>query len=150
MKLFFLKILVILTLLVLGIFLLYFNNTSLVNKQTTRFYQQLKDTLHRRGYKTNLLVISAKRFKWHNAIQVKLSGAAPKSRHVTNEAIDFLVFDVNSDGSSDSKDVDLVFNILHKDIVRNKGGVGTYKTEKSFFHKQMIHIDCRGYKARWQ
>ena len=60
-----------------------------------------------------------------------------------------LFFDVNDDGKSDSKDVDIVFEILDKDIIKNKGGIGTYKNEHSFIDRQMIHIDCRGYGGRW-
>ena len=60
-----------------------------------------------------------------------------------------VVLDVDNEGKSDSKDVDLVHQILDKKIIKNKGGFGTYKNESGFFHKQMIHFDCRGTKARW-
>ena len=80
---------------------------------------------------------------------MKLSGAAKDSRHLVGDAIDFIVFDVNDDGKSDGKDVDIVFEILDKDIIADKGGIGTYKNEHSFIDRQMIHIDCRGYTARW-
>jgi uncharacterized protein YcbK (DUF882 family) len=108
-----------------------------------------KYILKQKGYSTRLLVISTKRFKWHNDIQVKFSGAAKESRHLIGDAIDFIVFDINGDGNSDNKDVDIVFNILDKIIIKDKGGIGTYKGEKSFIYRQMIHIDCRGYKSRW-
>jgi uncharacterized protein YcbK (DUF882 family) len=77
------------------------------------------------------------------------SGAAKKSRHLRGDAIDIIVFDINRDGRSDSKDVDIVFSILDKKIIKSHGGIGTYKGEKTFINRQMIHIDCRGYKARW-
>ena len=138
----------ILILICLGIFFLYFNNTKRVNPKTAAFYNALKDTLKQRDFSANLLVVSTKRFKWHNDIQVKFSGAAKESRHLTGDAIDFMVFDINNDGNSDSKDVDIVFNILDTEIIKDSGGIGVYKNEKSFINKQMIHIDCRGYKAR--
>ncbi len=72
-----------------------------------------------------------------------------ESRHLIGDAIDFIVFDINGDGSSNSDDVDIVYDILNKQIIKDKGGIGTYKNEKSFINKQMIHIDCRGYGARW-
>ena len=72
-----------------------------------------------------------------------------ESRHLIGDAIDFIVFDINGDGSSNSNDVDIVYDILNKQIIKDKGGIGTYKNEKSFINKQMIHIDCRGYWARW-
>ena len=136
-------------LLSIGLFFFYFNNTRLANPQIKAFYNELKDTLRQRGLSTNLLVISTKRSKWHNDIQVKFSGAATNSRHLVGDAIDFIVFDINNDGNSNSKDVDIVYQILDKQIIKGKGGIGTYKNENSFINKQMIHIDCRGYVARW-
>ena len=132
-----------------GLFFFYFNNTRLVNAKTRTFYTELKDSLKQKGLSAKLLVISTKRVKWHNDIQVKLSGAAKDSRHLIGDAIDFIVFDINDDGQSNSKDVDIIFDILDKEIIKDKGGIGTYKNEKSFIDRQMIHIDCRGYKARW-
>ena len=143
------RFLLIITAIAAGLFFFYFNNTKLVNPNTKIFYNDLKDTLRQKGYPTRLLVISTKRFKWHNDIQVKLSGAAKESRHLIGDAIDFIVLDINGDGNSDNKDVDIVFNVLDKIIIKDKGGVGTYKGENSFIYRQMIHIDCRGYKARW-
>lgn len=133
----------------IGIFFFYFNNTRLVNSQTRMFYSNLKDTLIQKRFSDRLLVISTKRTKWHNDIQVKFSGAAKDSRHLVGDAIDFIVFDINGDGNSDNKDVDIVFDILDKIIIKDKGGIGTYKGEESFINRQMIHIDCRGYGARW-
>ena len=132
-----------------ALFFFYFNNENLVNNKTRTFYNQLKDTLNKRNFSANLLVISTKRTNWHNTFQVKTSGAAKESKHLTGDALDFIVFDINKDGTSDTKDVDIVFKILDREIICNKGGIGTYKTEKSFINKQMIHIDCRGYRARW-
>jgi uncharacterized protein YcbK (DUF882 family) len=143
------KLLVITVAVAAGLFFFYFNNTALTNAETRGFYTALKDTLRQRGYPGRLLVISTKRAKWHNDLQVKLSGAAKDSRHLTGEAIDFIVFDINADGTADSKDVDIVFAILDKIIIKDKGGIGTYKGESSFIDRQMIHIDSRGYKSRW-
>ncbi len=143
------KLLLIIIAIAGGLFFFYLNNTKLVNPKTRAFYNDLKDTLRQNSYSTRLLVISTKRAKWHNDFQVKFSGAAKESRHLIGDAIDFIVFDINGDGNSDSKDVDIVFNILDKIIVKDKGGIGTYKGEKSFIYRQMIHIDCRGYKRRW-
>jgi uncharacterized protein YcbK (DUF882 family) len=143
------RLLLIIFAVVAGIFFFYFNNTNLVNSKTRNFYIDLKDTLRNKGYSTSLLVISTKRAKWHNDIQVKFSGAAKESRHLVGDAIDFIAFDINNDGKRDNKDVDIVYEILDKEIIKDKGGIGTYKGENSFIDRQMIHIDCRGYKARW-
>ena len=144
-----LKFFLIILIIVIGLFIFYFNNTRLVNLKTREYYSQLKDTLRQRGLSARLLVISTKRIKLHNDIQVKLSGAAKRSRHLIGDAIDFIVFDINRDDKKNSTDVDIVFNILDKEIIKDKGGIGTYKNEKSFINRQMIHIDSRGYRARW-
>jgi uncharacterized protein YcbK (DUF882 family) len=144
-----LKFFIAIALFIAGLFFFYFNNTRLVDAKTRVFYTDLKDSLKQKGFKKRLLVISTKRVKWHNDIQVKLSGAAKDSRHLVGDAIDFIVFDINDDGKSDSKDVDIVFDILDKEIIKDKGGIGTYRNEHSFIDRQMIHIDCRGYRARW-
>ena len=132
-----------------ALFFFYFNNIRLVSSNTREFYNQLKDSLKQRGLSPRLLVISTKRVKFHNDIQVKISGAAKESRHLVGDAIDFIVFDVNRDGKTNSADVSIVFDILDKDIIGDKGGIGTYKNESSFIDRQMIHIDSRGYRARW-
>ena len=144
-----LKFFIAIILFAAGLFFFYFNNIRLVDEKTRAFYSDLKDSLKQKGFSAKLLVISTKRIKLHNDIQVKLSGAAKDSRHLVGDAIDFIVFDVNSDGKSDGKDVDIAFDILDKEIIKDKGGIGTYKNEKGFINRQMIHIDCRGYRARW-
>ena len=145
----FLKISAIIIILLIILFFAYFNNTRLVNDKTSSLYYNLKESLRNRGYSDRLLVISTKRIGFHNSVQVKLSGAASKSKHLSGEAIDFLVFDVNKDGTSDKQDVDVVFELLDNELLKGKGGIGTYKNESSFFNRQMIHIDCREQKARW-
>jgi len=94
-------------------------------------------------------VISTKRFSFHNKMRVKFSGAASKSRHLRGDAIDFLVFDINRDGKRNAADVDIVYKILDEKIMKNQGGIGTYKNEKSFIDRQMVHIDCRNERSRW-
>ena len=144
-----LRLLIVLFFLCLLIFFLYCNNLALVNKETASYYNQLKKALKDKGFKARLLVISTKRFGFHNNIQVKFSGAASKSRHLKADAIDFLVFDINNDGERNSKDVTIVTDILENEIMKGKGGIGTYKNERSFFNRQMVHIDCRKGKSRW-
>jgi len=142
-------ILLVIVMLFCSLFICYLNNTKLVNPKTLSFYNELKKVLKQNGYSTHLIVISTKRFKWHNKLQVIFNGAAPKSRHLVGDALDFVVFDINGDGNSDSKDVDIVYTLLDKQIIKDKGGIGTYKGKNNFFNRQMIHIDCRGYRSRW-
>lgn len=131
-----------------AVFLAYFNNTSLANPITVSYYTELKESLKERGFENRLVVVCTKRSKLINFILIKISQAEPKSRHLIGEAIDILVGDINSDGKTDGKDVDDVYQILDTEIVKDKGGIGTYKS-KGFLTKQMVHIDCRGYRARW-
>ena len=144
-----LQLLISLFILVILVFLFYCNNLALANKETVSYYKELKKILRDKGYKPGLLVISTKRLGFHNKIQVNYSGAASKSRHLKGDAIDFLVFDINNDGKRDSTDVHIVKEILEKEIMKGKGGIGIYTNERSFIDRQMVHIDCRDGKARW-
>lgn len=143
----FLRFVFALFVLLISLFFLFANSFRGVDERTISFYYELKDSLRSQGYKPRLMVTSTKRTKWFNDLAVKYSGAAPKSRHLKAEAIDFIVFDVNGDWKADFQDVDIVYNILNKQIIRNKGGIGTYKN--AGMDRQMIHIDCRGRRARW-
>lgn len=129
-------------------FFFYFNNTNLVNPITVSYYTQLKKTLKQEGYKDRMVVVCTKRSPWVNFILNKISQAELKSRHLKGEAIDILVGDVNSDGRTNGQDVDIVFHVLDTQIIKDRGGIGTYKN-KSPLIKQMVHFDCRGYNARW-
>ena len=143
------RIFVFIFVLAVLIFLLYCNNLGLANKETVSYYHTLKKVLKDKGYKARLLVVSTKRFSFHNTILVKFSGAAARSKHLNGDAIDFIVFDINDDGDWNSKDVDIVRRILVNEIMKDKGGIGTYQNEGSFIYRQMMHIDCRNGKARW-
>jgi uncharacterized protein YcbK (DUF882 family) len=144
-----LRILIGLFILVILIFLFYCNNLALANKEAVSYYKELKRILRDKGYKSRLLVISTKRLGFHNKMQVNYSGAASKSRHLKGDAIDFLVFDINNDGKRNSTDVSIVTEMLEKEIMKGKGGIGTYINEQSFIDRQMVHIDCRNGKGRW-
>ena len=141
-----LRSLLILCVIALGLYFLYFGNTQLAHPKTRAFYAELKDALRQKGYSTNLIVFSTKRFSWHNW----LIRGEPKSKHMSGEAMDFMVLDINNDGKADGKDVDLVYAILDNEIMNKKGGIGTYKIHsKTFLYRQMIHIDCREKRGRW-
>ncbi len=120
-----------------------------VKKQSKIFYQQLKEELQKGNYSSNLFIISAKRYGWDNGFLSEYGGAVKNSKHLSGEAIDIIVLDINQDGESNEKDVDIVFKILNERIVKNAGGVGTYKKSDGFLNRQMVHFDCRGYWARW-
>lgn len=134
----------------LVLFAFYSNSLIGVNNKSISYYNSLKETLERKNLKSRVYIVSGKRFEFLNSILVKYGNAVSSSRHLVGEAIDIIVLDINNDGTSDGKDVDLIYNILDKEIIKNKGGIGTYKNRTDFFTQQMVHFDCRGYRARWK
>ena len=101
-------------------------------------------------------VISGYRTPYYN----KRIGNVPNSRHVYGDAMDFFVDvdgdgrmdDLNGDGQHNRKDVDLLYGIVDEFKHRPEnthlaGGVGRYSPTSR--HGGFIHVDARGYKARW-
>jgi hypothetical protein len=72
-----------------------------------------------------------------------LIGGATRSRHQWGEAIDLIIGDVNRDGRMDDCDKAPLIAMLDRDIIGDGGGVGKYP------HSQIIHMDVRGHRARW-
>ena len=128
---------------------LYFNSLIGVDTATKECLKELKNSLIENQYDPNLFVISGRRFALDNWLLNLFGGAAKNSQHLQGTAIDIIVLDVNNDGISNGKDVDIVYQVLNRKIIKNKGGIGTYKNESGFFNKQMIHFDLRGSRARW-
>lgn len=142
---------VFICLLVLGLYIAFTHTLIGVNKQEIAYYTALKSQIKAKGYAPNFWIISTIRPKFFNDFLVYINnGAARKSRHITGDAIDLVVLDVNQDGKTDKEDVRIVKNILAEDIIQNKGGIGTYTSESNFFSRQMVHFDCRGNGARWE
>ena len=75
-------------------------------------------------------------------------GAARNSQHLRGNALDIMVMDVNNDRVMDQRDVQIVVKILEQ-MIGDEGGIGTYTSEKWLWNRQMVHIDCRGKRARW-
>lgn len=142
-----LKLIFVLFALSLVVFFTHFNNTKWVNPVVTDYYYySLKESLREKGYTNNLLVISTKRSKLENKLLQKISVAAPNSTHLEGNALDIIIGDINADGKIN--DMEIVYQILDTEIVKDKGGIGVYKNQ-GFIIKQMIHIDCRDEKKRW-
>lgn len=134
----------------LAIIWLYTNSLIGVNSKAKFYLKTLNIEVLEKGYAPNFFVISGRRWAWDNYLLNKFGGAAKKSQHLKGNAIDIIVLDINEDNRIDEKDIDLIYNLLDKKIIRDKGGIGTYKKEKGLLNRQMIHFDCRGYKARWK
>jgi hypothetical protein len=87
-------------------------------------------------------------------------GNVPNSRHVYGDALDFFVDvdgdgnmdDLNGDGARNSADVDLLYAIVEDFKAETNGsqpvgGVGRYY--RTSHHGGFIHVDARGFRARW-
>lgn len=87
-------------------------------------------------------------------------GNVPNSRHVYGDAMDFYVDrdndgvmdDLNGDGDNNRRDVDLLYGIVDEFKQRPEnqllfGGVGSYY--KTRHHGGFVHVDTRGFTARW-
>jgi len=140
------KVLIFFSLVILFV-LIYSSSLIGVDDDVKNFLSELKIELKKENLSTNLFVISGRRWKLDNYILTKINGAASKSQHLKGKAIDIIILDINKDGKINSKDVDIVYQILDEKIVKDYGGIRRYKFGK--INQQMIHFDSRGKKARW-
>ncbi|MCF8234534.1 MAG: DUF882 domain-containing protein [Bacteroidales bacterium] len=130
-------------------FFVYCNSLLWMDEQAKSYYTELKEEVEKQGYETAFFVLCGKRFELINNFLAKYGSAVKKSTHLEGKAIDILVLDVNNDGNIDGKDVDIVYQILDRKIVKDNGGIGTYKNQDWKFTRQMVHFDCRGHRKRW-
>lgn len=101
-------------------------------------------------------IISGYRTPYYN----ELIGNVAASRHVYGDALDFYVDmnrdgvmdDLDGDGKNTRRDIDLLYRIVEDYREQTgysglSGGIGRYyKTER---HGGFVHVDTRGYRARW-
>lgn len=100
----------------------------------------LRKELEKAGHDKNAFKInSAYRTPKHN----KRVGGAPKSRHIWGQAVDLRVSDVNKDGRYTKEDKQIILDILEHKVIKNQGGIGRYPGSRA------VHMDVRGYRARW-
>ncbi len=117
----------------------------------------LLEQVRLRGYPAATFgVISGYRTPWYN----KRIGNVANSRHVYGDAMDLFVDldgdgrldDMDRDGDLDLQDVTVLYEIA-TDYMANhaqagaSGGVGRYR--QTHRHGGFIHVDTRGYPARW-
>ena len=113
--------------------------------------------LHAAGIETNtLFLMSGYRTPYYNAS----IGNGKYSRHIYGDATDVFV-DVNNDGVIDDLNGDKKASMLDAEVIYKivdafdkdpkykfmLGGLGKYKKTNS--HTWNVHLDTRGYKARW-
>jgi hypothetical protein len=101
---------------------------------------ELQDALSKKELDRDALKItSGHRSPQHN----KAVGGASKSRHIKGEALDLWIGDINKDGVYTKEDKQIVLDLCDKKIIGNEGGIGLYPGT------QVVHIDVRGRRARW-
>jgi hypothetical protein len=101
-------------------------------------------------------IISGYRTPWYN----RRIGNVKYSRHVYGDAMDIFIDadgdgrmdDLNGDGSLNAADIQLFYNMVNVFKARPEnlklvGGVGRYN--KTSRHGGFVHVDTRGYRARW-
>ena len=110
-----------------------------------------------RGFAVDTLgIISGYRTPYYN----RRIGNVANSRHVYGDALDFYIDqdgdgrmdDLNGDGARTRADVDLLFNLVEDVKAKTEnallvGGVGRYYQTSR--HGGFVHVDTRGYRARW-
>lgn len=78
----------------------------------------------------------------HPALNVAVGGA-PVSRHISGDALDIVVDDINMDGSRNATDKKILLVLCEERLIADRGGIGRYPGT------QVVHIDLRGKRARW-
>lgn len=110
-----------------------------------------------RGHEIDTLgIISGYRTPYYN----RKIGNVANSRHVYGDALDFfidedrdgLMDDLNDDGVRNRADVDVLFKLVEDvkaktDNALLVGGLGRYYQTSR--HGGFVHVDTRGYRARW-
>ena len=125
----------------------------LLNKLEYLLYE-----INQKGFNVDTFhMISGYRTPYYN----KYLGNSDLSRHVFGDAADIIIDvypkdgymdDLNSDGQINYKDADILYDLVERSYKRSEyeeyvGGLGLYKRTSK--HSPFIHIDTRGYKARW-
>jgi len=120
--------------------------------------ERLIEEFNRRGYCCGTLhIMSGYRTPYYN----RMIGNVAYSRHLWGDAVDFFIDqdprdgrmdDLNGDGRIDYNDATLLYDIIEEISERPWyekfiGGLGWYRKTSS--HGPFVHVDVRGYRARW-
>lgn len=123
-------------------FLMFFFGLLHANKNVLEKVVKIKDKLIAQGYKPKWVIISQKRNMFYNDL-LSNSVKNGKSKHLTGNAIDLYIFDINGDWVYDSKDFEIL-SIAAKNVAKEnpylKGQIFNY-LDKGRFSKRMVHIE---------
>ncbi len=116
--------------------------------------------LERMGHPVERIgVISGFRTPYYNAHGGSTSGRGSVSRHMYGDALDFYLDndgdgrmdDLNGDGSVNVADTRIMAeaaNRVERKYPEYVGGIGVYRPNPGA-HSGFLHVDARGYRARW-
>ena len=126
-----------------------------VNTATLQMLESFLDFLNARGYDIDTFgVISGYRTPYYN----RLIKNVAYSRHIYGDAMDLFIDkdkdgrmdDLNGDGKFNGEDVAVLYALakdFHKENLAYTGGIGEYQPTAARI--DFIHMDNRGYVARW-
>lgn len=115
--------------------------------------------LERRGHPVeNIFVVSAFRTPNYNATGGSTAGRGALSRHMYGDAMDFcidndrdgMMDDLNGDGRvtvADARVIGEAAEAVERKYPNMVGGIGIYSPTGG--HKGFVHLDTRGFRARW-
>ena len=129
----------------------------LIKEDLLVLLEGLLEDVNAAGYPAETFgIISGYRTPWYN----KRIGNVPYSRHVYGDAMDIFIDvdgdgrmdDLDADGMQNTADISRFFQIVDSYKARPQnmllaGGVGHYN--KTSRHGGFVHVDTRGYRARW-
>jgi len=108
------------------------------------------------GEEHRVKIMSGFRTPWYN---YNVSGGARYSQHMYGKAADIYVDsnddcimdDLNGDGEIDLEDAAYLASIAEKveEITCLVGGIGIYDWKRDSTRGPFVHVDVRGFKARW-
>jgi len=101
---------------------------------------ELRTMLREGGWNENGFHVN---YGYRHPVLNEAVGGAPVSRHISGDALDLVIDDINGDGKQNSVDKEIVLAICEKTLIANRGGIGRYPGT------QVVHIDLRGKRARW-
>lgn len=130
----------------------------LVDTRLLRALEGLLEALNAAGLRSDtLFVMSGFRTPTYNAAL----GDTPYSRHQWGDAADVypdhdgdgVIDDLDGNGKSDARDADFLYTFVEslsgeKVFSPFTGGLGRYGSTRT--HPPFVHIDTRGYRARWR
>ncbi len=111
--------------------------------------EDLLDQVHRAGYDVRRFrIMSGYRTPYYN----HAIGNVAYSRHIYGAAADILVDDMNRDGRIDGQDAAVLAAVVEHRVEdpahrASLGGIGAYP--RTATHGPFVHVDVRGFRARW-